>query len=266
MDFRALGALEVLDAGRPVPLGGTKQRAVLALLLLRPGAVVPADALAEAVWGDRVPARHRAVLQVYVATLRSALEPDRGRGAASTRISTSGDGYRLRVWPGESDVDRFWALLEPRRTRSRRPCAPRAWPGRAALARTGLPGPVQRVTAPGAGQAGRGQARGEGGPDRGGPRVRAARAPRPLAGLVLEHPLRERLRELQVLALYRSGRQAEALGAYRAARDHLVDELGVEPGAGLQALERAVLRQDAALDLRVPCPSGSSSRVGCPPR
>lgn len=251
MEFRALGPLEVLEAGRPLALGGTKQRAVLALLLLRANAAVPAQALIEAVWGPDPPERARAVLQVYVATLRKVLEPDRGRGVASSRIVTVADGYRLRVEPGESDQDRFYRLLgdappleqDPVGRSARLAEAERLWRGPAfpdldagavpevaRLTEDRMVAVEERIEADLA--AGR-----------------HLRVVGELAHLVHEQPLRERLRRQRVLALYRSGRQVEALSEYQAAHDELVDELGVEPSPDFQALRLAVLRQDPTLDV-----------------
>lgn len=263
MHFRVLGPLEVLDGGRSVPLGGTKQRAVLALLLLRANTLVSADALVEAVWGERPPERSRAVLQVYVSNVRKVLEPDRGRGSASTRITTTTAGYRLRVGADESDLDRFSRLVREAREEgsgaasaaARLAEAEALWRGPAfpdlrngvvppELARLeeerllALEDRIEAELATGRHDSVVGE----------------------LAELVIEHPLRERLRRQRVLALYRSGRQSEALDFYRETRDELADELGMDPTPAFQSLEQAILRQDPALD--APVRSGPDRTAG----
>lgn len=224
MEFRVLGPLEVLEAGRPLPLGGAKQRAVLALLLLRANSLVHTDALVEAVWGELPPERSRAVLHVYLANLRKVLEPHRGRGSPSTRIATGAEGYRLRVGPDELDLDRFYRLTREARApgadagaRSgqlaqalqlwRGPAfldlAVAASPELTRLAEDHLVAVEERLDAELA-------------------TGRHEQVVSELAELVAEHPLRERLRRQLVLALYRCGRQVEALETYRSARDELV--------------------------------------------
>lgn len=251
MEFRVLGPLEVLEGGRTVPLGGTKQRAVLAMLLLRANTLVHADALVEAVWGERPPPRARAVLHVYLANLRKALEPDRSRGSPSTRIATATDGYRLRVGADELDVDRFYRLAREARAAGADPTvraarlsqAERLWRGPAFpdLSAGAVLGELTRL---GEDLLVVLEERLDADLDAG----RHARVVSELVALVAEHPLRERLRRQLALALYRSGRQPEALETYRAARQELVDELGVDPSKAFQDLERAMLRQDPALD------------------
>ena len=231
--------------GAPVGLGAPKQRALLATLLLRRNEVVSRDRLVAALWGEAPPASAAAALQVYVHGLRRAL----GAG----RIETHGSGYRIGVEPGELDLDRFEQLFE----RARRALAD-SQPAdadedlRAALAFWAGP-PLADLAGeePLEAEAARLEdlrlraielrndaelalARHDG---------LAAR----LELLIAEQPFRERFREQHMLALYRSGRQKEALDAYRSARRTLVDELGVEPGPALQELERAILRQDPSL-------------------
>jgi predicted ATPase/DNA-binding SARP family transcriptional activator len=244
-EFRVLGPVAALEAGRTLPLGGPKQRAVLAELLLHRGGVVPRAHLVDAVWGERPPESAHGSLQVYVHGLRRVL--------GASRIETNGAGYRLVAEPDEVDVDRFERLVE---RGSAALAAGRAADAEEELSRalalwTGTPladladQPVARAAAPRLEEL----------------HLRAlelrieallalgehAAALPELEQLVTEHPFRERLREQHVLALYRAGRQKEALDAYRTARRVLVDELGVEPGPALQELERAILRQDEAL-------------------
>jgi DNA-binding SARP family transcriptional activator len=246
MEFRLLGPLEVVDGGRSLALGGRKQRSLLAMLLLHCNDVVSTELLVDEVWGGSPPATVAKSVQVYVSRLRKEL----GDG----RLVTRSPGYLLRVEPSELDLARFQVLVA--HADSADPAAAAAllrealalWRGppladlayepfaRSHVARledlrfTAL---EQRIDAD--------LASGE-----------HARLTGELEGLVAQHPLRERLRGQLMLALYRSGRQAEALGAYQAARATLVDELGIEPGRELRDLHEAVLRQDERLDLAAP--------------
>jgi predicted ATPase/DNA-binding SARP family transcriptional activator len=228
-EFRVLGPLEVEADGAVLPVGGPRQRALLAFLLLRANEVVRRDSLVDALWGEDPPARAQNSLQVAVHGLRKLL--------GAERIETVGDGYRLLVEPGELDLARFLEVEE------RDPAAALdLWRGTALV---GVDAPFA------AAESVRLEER----------RLAAveARIERELAGgrhdllvpelehLIAEHPYRERLRGQLMLALYRAGRQAEALDAYHAARAVLVDELGIEPGPQLQELEQSILRQDPAL-------------------
>ena len=231
MDFRILGPLEVEEGGRQVPLGGEKQRALLALLLLSRGRPVSTDRLIEEIWSGRPPATAVKSVQVYVARLRRAL----GEG----RIITRSRGDQLAVAPGELDVDRFDALVHAGSGAPAKEAAERL---REALALfRGRPLADLSLSwgaggDRGARRAPTGSARG---PHRCRPRVRAAPALSPeLEALVARRTLREHLIEQLALALYRSGRQADALEAYRAAAARMRDELGLEPGRSLQELER----------------------------
>ncbi len=231
--------------GTVVPLGGPKQRAVLTELLLHAGGVVPRERLVDAVWGEEPPESAKASLQVYVHGLRRAIGVD--------RIETHGDGYRVRLEPEELDLARFERLVaageralgagRPAEAAEDLAAAIGLWQGPplADLADQ----PIARNAVP----------RLEELRLRGVELLTDARLAlgeheallAELESLVAQHPFHERLREQQILALYRSGRQKEALDAYRAARRVLVDELGVEPGPALQELERAILRQDEDL-------------------
>ncbi len=239
VEFRLLGPVEALVEGRPVPLGAPKQRSLLAALLLGRGAVVSRERLVDTLWGENPPASAIQSLQVYVHGLRRAIGRD--------RIETVGAGYRARVDPGELDLERFERGIE----QGRRALAD-GDPGDAAAAlREALAlwrGPALDVPAADADRLDE-------------MRLTAVELlndaelacgrhdglTAELETLVAEHPFRERLREQQILALYRAGRQHDALEAYRAARRTLVEELGVEPGPALQDLERAVLRHDPSL-------------------
>ena len=240
-DFRVLGPLEVSDETGPLLLGGQKQRAVLALLLLEPGRVVSIDRLIDALWGEHPPRTATTSLQNFISQLRKTLGPE--------VVETKPPGYRLRVRPGELDVDRFRVLVES--SRAAVP-AERAEKLRHALALWRGP-PLADFTFEAFAQPhiahleelrlGTLEERVEADLETGG----HAELIGELETLVEEHPQRERLRGQLMLALYRSGRQAEALQTYQAGRRLLVEELGVEPGRELHQLHGAILRQDAGL-------------------
>jgi class 3 adenylate cyclase len=233
MDIRILGPLEVLEEGRALELGGAKQRAVLAMLALNANRAVSLEQLAEGVWDGRPPESARKALQVYATHVRKLLGKE--------RLETTGGGYLLRVEPDELDLVRFERL----RVAGELDAALALWRGepladladlgfaRAEAARldelrlTCLEQRIERELAAG----------------------RHAELVGELEALVHAHPHRERLCAQLMLALYRSGRQAEALEAYQAARTALVDGLGIEPGRELRELHQQLLRQDPALDL-----------------
>jgi DNA-binding SARP family transcriptional activator len=252
MDFRILGPLEVRgDAERPLELGGRKQRALLAVLLLHANRVLSSDSLIGALWGDSPPETAPTALQGYVSQLRKALAP-------AQPIVTRAPGYLLELQEEELDLNRFERLLEEaRRALSEQDPATATAQLRTALALWRGPALGDLAEEPFAHSEA--------------PRLEelrlAAVEERIEAELVLgrnaalvgelesyvaQQPFRERPRAQLMLALYRSGRQAEALAAYREARRVLVDELGIEPGRALQELEQAILRQDPALDLPTP--------------
>jgi DNA-binding SARP family transcriptional activator len=245
LEFGILGPLEARAGGEPVPLGGARQRAVLAVLLTHAGELVSADRLIDELWGDNPPGTAANVLQGYVSHLRKAL----GREAIATRDP----GYVVELEHGQLDLHRFEAVVEE----GRRALAGGDPERAAALLREGLAlwrGPAladfayepfaqaeiarleelrlvaveRRIEADLA-------------------LGRHAEVAGELEALIAKHPLRERLRAQLMLALYRAGRQAEALEAYRVARAALVDGLGIDPSPALQDLERAILRQDPAL-------------------
>ncbi len=245
MEFRMLGPLEVVgDGGAHVPLGGRRPRALLALLLLHGNEVVSTDRLIDGIWGDRPPASAQGALQVHVHALRKALGPD--------RILTRAPGYLLRVGSDELDQRRFERLVAEGDLRGalalwRGPALadvadePFAQAEAARLDEARLAALEARIAADL-----------ESGNDAG--------VIGELDALVAAHPHRERLQAHRMLALYRAGRQADALAAYRDARRAL-DELGIEPSAELRALERRILEQDPLLAPagRVHEPSGPPS-------
>jgi DNA-binding SARP family transcriptional activator len=237
LEFRILGPLEIDDdEGRRIPLGASRQRAILAILLTRANEVVSADRLIDDLWGERPPRTARNTLHYHVSQLRKALGAD--------RIVTRPPGYLARVDAGELDLERFTELLGQGGVERLRealglwrgpPLADLAYEpfAQAEIGRL----EELRLTAL--------EERVEADLELG----RHAQLVAELEALIDRHPLRERLRGQLMLALYRSGRQAEALEAYREARRYLVAEIGIEPGPVLQELERAVLRHDCALDL-----------------
>jgi YVTN family beta-propeller protein len=246
MEFRILGPFEVSERGRPLEVGAGKQRAVLALLLLRAGEVVSTDHLIDALWAERPPASALNSVHIYVSQLRKALR--------NGRLETRGRGYLLALEPEQLDLGRFERLLGEGRALLAGGESERAAQAlRAALALWRGPPLSDFASEPFAhGEIARldelrlaaFEERIEADLALG----RHAELVPELEALVREHPLRERLRAQLMLALYRSGRQAEALDAYQQARRMLAEELGLEPGRTLQELEGAILRQDAQLD------------------
>jgi predicted ATPase/DNA-binding SARP family transcriptional activator len=263
--YRILGPLAVEDARRPVTIAGRKQRAVLALLLLRANTIVSRDQLVDALWGDEPPDTARNTVQVFVADLRRAL-----RAVDLDPIVTRAPGYSISVEPGELDLDVFERL---------------AAEGRAALADGDAPAASAKLHA--ALELWRGDALAEFehepfavaeirrleelwlaavedrldadlGTVRGGELVGE------LTALTAAHPLRERLHRHLMVALFRAGRQADALDAYWTARRTLVDELGIQPGAELQRLQQAILKQDVSLEPVLAPPEAERPRIEVP--
>ena len=264
MEFRILGSLEVLADGRPVPLGGARQRAVLAILLLHRGEVVSVDRIVDELWGERPPDTATKTVQVYVSRLRKAL----GEGALVTR----GGGYALEVDADQVDADRFERLaaegreaLDARRCprAPRRPCARRSSSGAARRWPTSPTSRSPRTRSPGSRSCGWSRSRTASRPTwRSAATPRWSPSSRPWSR---EHPTRERLRGQLMLALYRSGRQAEALESYQDARRALDEELGLEPGPELQQLEQ----RDPRARIRRSTPrraSGPAARLAAAPR
>ena len=242
VEFRILGPLEIVDDGRELTLARPKQRALLALLLLRPNQVVATGELLEALWGDQPPETAPTALYGHVSALRKLL--------GSQMIETRPPGYLLRLDPGQIDLYRFEALVEEAR-RERDAARRRELLGAALslfrgealsdlryetfvrdeaariedLRRSALEERVEADLALG---------------------EQAAVIPE-LERLVAANPLRERLRGQLMLALYRAGRQAEALQVYQEGRRILAQELGLDPGPALQQLARGILAQDPLL-------------------
>jgi DNA-binding SARP family transcriptional activator len=243
VEFRILGPLEVREGERVVPLGGARRRAVLALLLLDANRVVSVERLVDGVWGDSPPASALASLQNHLGRLRQQL---------GERLVTRSPGYELRVGDGELDLDRFVRLVDEARGAEPAVAAERL---AEALALWRGP-PLADLAAEPAGQAAahleelrlaalEDRIDADLALGRHGPLVAE------LEALVAREPYRERPRRQLILALYRSGRQADALEAYTQARSTFVEELGTEPGRELQELHRAVLNREAELDAPV---------------
>jgi predicted ATPase/DNA-binding SARP family transcriptional activator/pimeloyl-ACP methyl ester carboxylesterase len=247
VEFGLLGPLTVVDGGSDLTPARPKQRALLALLLLRRGAVVPGAQLIEALWGEEPPGTAQTALHGHVSALRKLLGPE--------RIRTRPPGYMLDVSPGEVDLGRFEALVAQARGHddpaARSACLREAlalWRGEPLTELRGEPVAdleiarlvELRVTALE-------------------DRIEADLAlgrhhelVSELEPLVAEHPFRERLRGELMLALYRCGRQVDALQVYQSGRRALVEELGIDPGPALRQLELGILRQDPSLELPAP--------------
>jgi DNA-binding SARP family transcriptional activator len=240
VEFRILGPLEVVgDDGRPVPLPPAKPRALLVLLLLNRNRTVRTDVLVDQLWDERPPATATKTVQVYVSQLRKAL---------GDRLQTRPGGYELRVDDGELDADRFERLADERDYRR----ALALWRGPALVDVRGEGFARSAAERLEESRLAAHEDRIDADLDAG----RHAALVGELEQLVDEHPLQERLRAQLMLALYRSGRQAEALDVYRRTRTLLADELGLEPSPELRELEQAILRQDEALRRDRPPPAG----------
>jgi predicted ATPase/DNA-binding SARP family transcriptional activator len=247
MEFRILGPLEARDGQRTLELGGARQRALLAILLVHANQVVSSERLIEELWGEEPPETARSALRVHIAQLRKALPPD--------VLVTRAPGYVVQVAPDQLDLELFEQLVE----RASRASSDRRWEEASRLLAEAIGlwrGPplsdfayeswaqseiarleelrlvalTRRIDVDLA-------------------LGRHAQLVGELGSLIAEHPLQERLRGQLMLALYRSGRQAEALDVYQQTRKVLVQGLGIEPSPSLQELERAILQQDAALEL-----------------
>jgi YVTN family beta-propeller protein len=250
VEFRILGPFEVVSDGRPLLLGPGREQALLAVLLLYRNERVSTDRLTDLLWDESPPESAPKMIQIYVSRLRRRLVT----AGPDQRLVTQAAGYRLRVEPNELDLDRFERLSDEGRkglaagdaalAAARLREALSLWRGppladisdgrfleqeRARLDELRLRALEERIEADLALGAG-------------------AVLVDELQALVREHPLRERPPARLMLALYRAGRQAEALATYKEVRDRLVDELGIEPGRPLKELEQAILQQDPVLD------------------
>ena len=263
MDFRVLGPLEVLHGDVILSLGGAKQRALLAYLVLRANKVVPVETLLEVLWGEDVPDTAMHTLHVYVSQLRKVLRE--AGSVEGAELATEGRGYVLRVKEDAVDLDRFERMVAAGRdalaggkeaeAASTLREALELWrgPPLSDLAYEGFPRPeITRLE----------ELHLAAIEDRIEADLRLGRQSRlvsELQVLVRDHPLREQLCGQLMLALYRSGRQAEALQMYRDMQVVLNTELGIDPGSALQRLEGQILRQDPDLDLRPPAHEESTA-------
>jgi len=251
VDYSVLGPLRVESSNGPVEIRGAKERLLLARLVAASGRLVPTGELVDTLWGDEPPASAGKSLQTFVLRLRNALEPE--RNGSPSLLLTEGPGYRLALDPSQVDAERFARLarIGERSLADGRPENAAAaltealglWRGPAYAGFDGAAFAVAegrrleelRVSAT---------------EDRLAAELalgRAAATVPELERLIGEHPMRERLWEMLVTALYRAGRQGDALGAYERARAVLADELGVDPGPGLRAVHARVLAHDPTL-------------------
>jgi YVTN family beta-propeller protein len=258
MEFRVLGPLEVLDGDVSLSLGGAKQRALLAYLVVRANMVVSSESLIDVLWGEDAPETATHTLHVYVSQLRKVLREAGSSDGAE--LATEGRGYVLRVNEDDIDLDRFERMVAAGREAlaegedaeaasqlrqalglwrgpplSDFPYEGFPWQEITRLEELHLAAIEDRIEAD----------------------VRLGRHTQlvsELQALVRDHSLRERLCGQLMLALYRSGRQAEALQVYRDTQVVLNTELGIDPSSSLQRLEGGILRQDPELDWRPPVP------------
>jgi DNA-binding SARP family transcriptional activator len=262
VEYRILGPLEVLEEGRPLELGRLKERAVLAVLLLHANEFVSRERLIDELWGAAPPPTARKAVNVYISKLRKTLTRN-----GDDPIATAEGGYRLRVNGESLDAARARTLLSDAQTRMAGGDTAAAsqllqealalWRGPtlaglqlesfgrdevAQLDELRLSALMDRIECDLA-------------------QGRHERVLGELQVLVREHPLRERLRAQQMLALYRAARQADALEAYREARHALIDELGIEPSDSLRRLQHAILRHDPTLET----PEGTAAANGLTP-
>jgi len=245
--FRILGPLEVDVGGDTVPLGGPKQRTVLAHLVLRANQLVPAETLIDQIWPEEPPEKARNVIQTYVSHLRKALGHD--------RIESYGPGYRLRLDPSEFDAARFDALM--RDAKRSLPVDPNVAVATIEDALALWRGPALADVADQSSLLAEAARLDELRLEAQETRIEGllaagvqARTIAELEALIARHPWRESLWGLLMLAFYREGRQAEALRSYQRVREILADELGIDPSPELVRLHQRVLQQDPGLDLR----------------
>jgi DNA-binding SARP family transcriptional activator len=270
MEFRILGPVEVWDGAQRLDLGGPKPHALLAVLLVHANQVVSTDHLIDELWGEAPPPTARNLIQGYVSRLRQAMHHSGDESTPAQVLVSRPPGYLLRVEVGELDLDRFEGLTAEARQATaggdledaaERWCAALAlWRGppldgvaSEALRRTVVPRLQEaRLVAL--------EERLEVDLRLG----RHAQLVGELEALVASKPDRERLRRQLMLALYRSGRRAEALAVYRSTRQVLVEELGLEPGPALQQLERAILLADPTLEPALPATNKAPRQPASP--
>jgi DNA-binding SARP family transcriptional activator/pimeloyl-ACP methyl ester carboxylesterase len=257
VDFRILGPLEVRDADRVLPIGAGKQRALLALLLVNANRTVASERIVDELWGEQVPESAAKMVQVYVSQLRKVLPED--------VLRTRPPGYVVELEPDQLDLHRFERLVATGRDQLAQGAAERASKLLAeALAMWRGPALAEFASEPFATPEGARleELRLAALEDRIEADLACGRASEvvgELESLIARHPLRESLRRRQMLALYRSGRQAEALAAYQEARRTLAEELGLEPSPALRELQRQILAHDPALEARTRTPDAPAT-------
>jgi DNA-binding SARP family transcriptional activator/tetratricopeptide (TPR) repeat protein len=236
MDVRVLGPLEASAGGRPLSLGGGKPRALLTMLALQAGSPVSTDHLIEGLWGESPPATANKMIQIFVSQVRKALDASGDAG----RLVTRGRGYELRIDADDVDALRFERLLAAQAPRE----ALALWRGPPLEELSGEPFAAAEIR--------RLEELRLAALEQAIEQDLAAGRHREVIGeldaLVAQEPLNERFHGQRMLALYRSGRQSDALAAYRHARETLIDEVGLEPGPELQRLNDAMLQHDPSLD------------------
>lgn len=258
-----LGAVRAWSRGRELPLGPPRQRAVLAILATRANHTVTRDQLVDGLWGERPPASAANGVHTYVAGLRRVLDPDRHLREAGRVLIGGGSGYLLRLQPDQLDLEIFNGLMASARQSLRAgdlAATVEAFDRALALWRgiplANSPGPFAEAE-----RTRLAEVRLAAAEERAETMLRLGRHADVVADLltlIREHPLRERLHALLMIALYRNGRQADALAVYAQIRRQLVDELALEPGAELQRLHRAILTACPTPELTGLSESGSA--------
>ena len=250
--YRLLGPIEVVNDESNAVLGGPKKRGLLALLLLHANEPISTEKLIDSLWAEHPPLSARAIVQSYVSQLRKLLHRD-ATNEDSAILQTRSGGYLLKVGSGELDLDDFLQLTDEGRAALRAGRFGRASSKLGAALSLVYGSPLADLTTEPFAQSHIARLQElviTATEDRAEADLALGRYSEVIANLdiaIAEHPLRERLRELLMLALYRTGRQAEALNVFRDTRAHLVDELGIEPSRGLQDLQARILAEDPAL-------------------
>ncbi|MEV0615451.1 BTAD domain-containing putative transcriptional regulator [Nonomuraea sp. NPDC050404] len=252
LTFSVLGPLAAQLDGEPVALGTPRQRSVLARLLAAGGRAVPVDRLIDDLYAEEAPPKALAAVQSYISNLRRALEPGRSPRAPAGVLVTQAPGYALRLDDGAVDAWRFEGMVsDPAAGHEKLAEALALWHGPAYQEFTGAPWADAEASRLEELRLSTIERHADAVIRLGG----AARAVPDLERLAAEHPLREGAWSLLARALYRCGRQGEALGALRRARDHLAEELGVDPGPELRRLEEDILHHAAHLSEAAPPPA-----------
>ena len=259
LKLQLLGPVEATIDGRPLSLGPKKQRSLLAVLALHANETVSVDRLVDALWGDRPPPTAQKMVQLYVSQLRRLLAAD------SVKIVTQGGGYALRIDPTAVDVASFEQLVEEAVSDRDMPneaahAALTLWQGAPLADIANEPFAAAEIRRLEELRLRAAELAIDDDLALGGEREALAKLER----LIEEDPLRERFYAQRMLALYRAGRQAEALESYSAARRRLLEEAGVEPGSELRDLQARMLQQDPSLERATPEPSTRARRTTTP--